>query len=172
MKQASSLQTLALLTITAAATTFLIQACGGSAEAQSTASVVDANVIEGAWESTTTIKDCTSGAVLRTFQGETLFHRGGTLTADNSMPVPTRSLGIGVWKQDSASAYIASFHFLRFNPDGTLAGAQNVVRTIALAADGNSLTSTIAAQVLDTAGAVLQPICGSEVGKRLYPRVN
>ena len=66
MKQTSSLQTLAMLTITAAATTFLIQACGGSAEAQSTASAVDANVIEGAWEFTTPIKDCTSGAVLRT----------------------------------------------------------------------------------------------------------
>ena len=34
MKQATSLKTLALVTLTAAATTFLMQACGGSAEAQ------------------------------------------------------------------------------------------------------------------------------------------
>jgi hypothetical protein len=166
MKQATSLKTLALVALTAAATTFLMQACGGSAEAQAIAP--DANVIEGAWESTVANKDCTSGAVLRTFTGESLFHRGGTLTADNSMPVPTRGLGIGVWTQDAANAYTAKFHFLRFNPDGTVAGSQNVVRTIALAADGKSLTSTLAAQVLDAAGTVLQAICGSEVGKRLY----
>ena len=52
MKQATSLKTLALVTLTAAATTFLMQACGGSAEAQATAP--DANVIAGAWESAVT----------------------------------------------------------------------------------------------------------------------
>jgi hypothetical protein len=166
MNQATSLKTVALVTLTAAATTFLIQACGGGAAAQATAP--DSNVIEGAWESTVTNKDCSSGAVLRTFTGESLFHRGGTLTADNSMSVPTRGLGIGVWTQDAANAYTARFHFLRFNADGTVAGSQDVVRTIALAVDGKSLTSTLAAQVLDPAGTVVQAICGSEVGKRLY----
>jgi hypothetical protein len=166
MKQSSSLKTLALVSVTAAATTLLMQACGGNAEAQSVAP--DANVIEGAWESAVTIKDCTSGAVLRTFTGENIFHRGGTLTADNSMPVPTRGLGVGVWTQDSTGAYTTRFHFLRFNPDGTVAGSQNVVRTIALAADGKSLTSTIAAQLIDPAGNVIAPICGSEVGTRLF----
>jgi hypothetical protein len=166
MKPATSLKTLALVTVTAAATSFLMQACGGSAEAQAIAP--DANVIEGAWESAVTNRDCTSGVVLRSFTGESLFHRGGTLTADNSTPVPTRGLGIGVWTQDAANAYTAKFHFLRFNADGTVAGSQNVVRTIELAADGKALTATIAAQVLDPTGAVVQQICGSEVGKRLY----
>jgi hypothetical protein len=166
MKSSSSLKTFALVSLSAAATTFLMQACGGSAEAQSAAS--DANVIEGAWESTATIKDCNSGAILRSFTGETIFHRGGTLTADNSTPVPTRGLGVGVWTQDTAGSYTARFHFLRFNADGTLAGSQTVVRAITLGADGKSLTATIAAQVLDTSGAVLQPICGTETGRRLF----
>ena len=165
MTQATSLKTVALVTVAAAATTFLMQACGGSAEAQS---APDANVIEGAWESAVTIKDCTSGAVLRTFTGETLFHRGGTLTADNSTPVPTRGLSVGVWSQDPTGAYTAKFHFLRFNADGTVAGSQNVTRTIALGANGKTMTSTIAAQLIDPAGNVIAPICGSEVGTRLF----
>lgn len=166
MKQVSSLKTFALVSVTAAATTFLMQACGGGAEAQTV--TPDANVIEGAWESTVTITDCTSGAVLRTFSGESLFHRGGTLTADNSTPVATRGLGIGVWTQQTTGAYTAKFHFLRFNADGTVAGSQSVIRSIALSADGKSLTSAIAAQLLDPAGKVIAPICGSEAGTRLF----
>ena len=166
MTQSKSLKTVALIAVSAAATTFLMQACGGGANAQSAAP--DANAIEGAWESTVTIKDCTSGAVLTSFIGESLFHRGGTLTADNSNPVPTRGLGMGTWTQTATGAYTAQFHFLRFNPDGTLAGSQKVVRTITMAADGQSLSSTLAAQQLDPSGALLQPICGSEIGKRVY----
>ena len=41
---------------------FLMQACGGGANAQSSTSEPDP--LEGVWESTVTIKDCTSGAVL------------------------------------------------------------------------------------------------------------
>jgi hypothetical protein len=166
MQQSTSLKTFALVAVSAAATTFLLQACGGDANAQSAAP--EANAIEGAWESAVTIKDCTSGAVLTTFTGESLFHRGGTLTADNSTPVQTRGLGMGTWTQTATGAYTAQFHFLRFNADGSLAGSQKVVRTVTLAADGQSLTATIAAQQLDVSGALLHPICGSEVGTRVY----
>jgi hypothetical protein len=79
--------------------------------------------------------------VLTTFTGESLFHRGGTLTADNSNPVPTRGLGMGTW---------------------------TAARSVTLAADAQSLTATIAAQLLDTTGAVLRPICGTGTGVRVY----
>jgi len=166
MKQPTSLKTCALVAVSAAATMFLMQACGGGANAQSSTSEPDP--LEGVWESTVTIKDCTSGAVLTTFTGESMFHRGGTLTADNSNPVPTRGLGMGTWSAIGPGAYKAQFHFLRFNPDGTLAGSQKVVRSVTLAADAQSLTATIAAQLLDTAGVVLRPICGTETGIRVY----
>ena len=66
MSTSTSLKSLALITLTATATTLLIQACGGGAVAQ-TAS--DADVIEGVWESVITVKDCTSSAVFTTFRG-------------------------------------------------------------------------------------------------------
>src|SRR3954464_3939312 len=121
----SSLKTYALVAVSAAATALVLQACGGDANAQSAAP--DANPIEGAWESTVTIKDCTTGAVLTTFTGESMFLRGGTRTADNSAPPPTRGLGMGTWTQAGVGAYTAQFHFLRFNVDGSLAGSQKVV---------------------------------------------
>lgn len=165
MTRFSSLQSAALVTVTAAATSLLIQACGGNAEAQ-TAS--DANPIEGVWESAVTIKDCTSGAIVRTFKGESLFQRGGSLNADNSLPVPSRGAAYGNWKQGAGANYTANFRFLRFNPDGSLAGSQKVSRSLTLSSDLNSLTGTLTGQVFDTADVVLQPICGSETAVRIY----
>lgn len=142
-----------------------MQACGG---ADAVAQAADpADPIEGVWESVVTIRDFASGALQRTFKGEIVFHRGGTATGDNSLPPATRSTAFGTWKLDAPKAYTARFRFLRFNPDGTLAGAQRVQRTITLAADNNSLTGTVTAQVLDKNEAVLQSMCGSESTTRV-----
>jgi hypothetical protein len=160
-----SLKTYALVAASAAATTLLIQACGGGAVAQTTA---DADAIEGVWESSVTIKDCTSGAVLRTFKGVGLFHRGGSLTADNSLPRATQGIALGGWKRNAGQEYTANARFLRFNADGSLAGSQKLQRMLTLAADGNNFAGTIAAQVLDVDGAQVQALCGSETAIRIY----
>jgi hypothetical protein len=161
----NSLKSVTLITVTAAAVTLLVQACGGGAVAQS---AMDADVIEGAWDSTITIKDCTTGASLNTFKGAGLFHRGGTLSADNSNPPPTRGAAFGVWKRGTGSAYTANLWFMRFNADGTLAGTQKVQRTFTLAADNNSLTGTLTLQIINPAGAVVQQGCGAETGVRVF----
>ena len=150
--------------MTATATSLLIQACGGGAIAQTTAG---ADPIEGVWESSVTIKDCSTSAVLRTFKGVNLFHRGGSLTGDNSLPRAAQGIALGNWRHDGSS-YTANARFLRFNPDGSLAGSQKVQRSIVLAADGNNFAGTVAAQVIDLSGVVLQPICGSETAVRIY----
>ena len=41
-------------------------------------------------------------------------------------------------------------------------------RTVTLAADGNNFSGTVTGQVIDIAGVVLQPICGSETAVRIY----
>src|SRR3982750_4299845 len=62
MLKLTSLKTAALVSVTAVATTFLIQACGGGGAVAQSAS--DADVIEGVWDTTVTNKDCSGGAVL------------------------------------------------------------------------------------------------------------
>ena len=162
----TSLKTYALIAVSAAATTLLIQACGGGdAVAQTT---TDTDAIEGVWESNVTIKDCASGAVLRTFKGAGLFHRGGSLTADNSLPRATQGIALGNWKRNAGKDYTANARFLRFNADGSLAGSQKLQRAFTLASDGNNFAGTLTAQVLDSDGAQLQTICGSETAVRIY----
>jgi hypothetical protein len=160
-----SLKSAALIAITAAATSILIQACGGGAIAQTTS---DVDVIEGVWDSTITIKDCTTNAVMKTFKGAGMFHRGGTLSADNSMPPPSRGAAMGIWKRGTGSNYTANMWFMRFNADGTLAGTQKVQRALVLGADSNSLTGTLTLQIIDASGAVVQQGCGSETAVRVY----
>ncbi len=145
----------------------LFQACGGGADAVAQAAP-DADPIEGAWQSAVTIRDCTSGAALRSFIGFTVLHRGGTASATNNLPPAGNGPAFGSWKHGVAtSSYTATLRFFRFNVDGSFAGAQNLIRAITLSADGQSLTSTLSAQTLDPADAVLQSTCGTETAKRV-----
>ena len=164
MKSMQTLKGMALVTVSAAAVSVLIQACGGSAVAETTSG---ADPIEGAWASDVTIKDCTSGAVLGQFKGTTLFIRGGTLAADNTMPVPTRGAAFGVWQVAASGSYGANMWFYRFNADGTPAGTQKVKRVFTLSADSNAVTGTLTLQVIDNSGAVVHEGCGTEAGTRV-----
>jgi hypothetical protein len=159
----------ALALVPSIVTLLLVQACGGSSNAVAqSAPASDADVIEGTWESTLTIRDCTSGAVLRSFKGMNTFHRGGTLSDTNNQPTVNRGPGQGVWKKGVGAGYTASFRFYRYNADGTLAGSQKVTRTTTLAADNNSTSGTISAQLLDTADVVQQTLCGTETSVRVF----
>ena len=68
----------------------------------------------------------------------------------------------------TSATYAAVFRLLRFNPDGTLAGAQNLTRTLKLEADRNAMTGTISAELVDAANNVVgAPICGVETAVRI-----
>lgn len=164
MNSPGSIKSIALLSVSAAAVTLLIQACGGGAVAQST----DMDVIEGVFESTVTTKDCASGAVLGApFKALFLFQRGGTVEIDTSSSRPTRGNIYGVWKHGAGTAYTATVVHQRFNADGTYAGLNKIQRTLTLNADASGFTSTLVAQLLDSSGAVIQQFCPTETGTRV-----
>lgn len=164
MNNPGSLKSIALMSATVAATTLLIQACGGGAVAQS----IDADAIEGIFESTVTNKDCPSGAVLGPpFKALFVFHRGGTVEIDTSSARSTRGNIYGLWKRGTGTAYTANVVHQRFNADGTYAGLNKIQRTMTLSADGTAFTSTLAVQVLDTTGAIVSQFCPTETGVRM-----
>lgn len=157
---------LAMLPVLTAA--MLIQACGGGGNAVAQG-LAEADPVEGVWESAVTIRDCATGATVRSFKGLTVLHRGGTAAGTNNNPPASNGPAFGTWKSgSSASTYSATFRFYRFNPDGTFAGAQNLVRNMTLAPDRNSMSGTISAQLLDAANNVVgPPICGVETTVRI-----
>ncbi len=165
MKQ-FSLRSAALFALASTVMALLMQACGGSGDAR--AQVANpADPIEGFFQSSVTLRDCTSGATIGGFRGLTVFNSGGTASADNNTPSATKGPAMGTWKKASNGSYTVQLRFWRYAADGTPLGQQRVTRTITLAADGQSLTSTITSQALDSADNVAQTACGAETGVRL-----
>jgi hypothetical protein len=165
MNPFKSSRSAALVAVTAAAITLVIQASGSAAVAQSTR---DTDPIEGVWDFTVTQKDCASGAVLGTQKAASLFHRGGAFSNDNSTAPATHGAMFGSWKRTSGSGYAVNIVFMRFNADATLAGTQKVQHAMVMAGDGNHITGTVAVQTIDTAGVVTAQGCASEAGVRVY----
>ncbi|MGH9947165.1 MAG: hypothetical protein ACRD6X_08205, partial [Pyrinomonadaceae bacterium] len=81
-------------------------------------------------------------------------------------PPSTRSAGYGVWSYSSNGQYSSAFQFFIYNADGTLAGRQINRAQIALSHDGNSLTNSGTAQILDINGNVTMNRCSSATGTR------
>ena len=156
----------ALFVLSSGMMALLMQACGGGgdAHAQSTAAP---DPIEGFWQSSVALKDCASSVSFGGFRGLTIFNSGGTASADNNQPSATKGPAMGTWKKTADGSYTVDLRFWRYGPDGTPAGQQRLTRTITLAADGKSLTSTITTQALDAGDNVVQAACGTEVGARV-----
>lgn len=150
-------------TVPALSLFLLFQACGGGGNATAQEAPDPA---EGVWEANVTIKDCSSGAVLTSFRGAQVLHRGGTLTDTNSAPTNSRGPGFGVWSR-SGAAYTSKFRFFTYDAAGVVSGVTRVTRTFTIASDGKSQTSTNTNQLEDLNGVAIRNSCGSDTSTRV-----
>jgi hypothetical protein len=155
MIRPNALRTATLVSITAAATALVIQACGGGAIAQS-ANAPDP--IVGVWDVDVTVKDCTSGASMFGFKSMSMMNAGGTMTGGADT--------FGIWKRESNGTYTVTLQFYLPSTDGSFTGTQKVKATRTLAADGNSYTSTITRWQVDADGKAGPTGCAAEAAKR------
>ena len=156
----------ALFALSSGAMALMMQACGGGGDAHAQ-SAITSDPIEGFWQSSVSLKDCSSGAAIGGFRGLSVFNQGGTASADNNQPSATKGPALGTWKKSATGSYVVELRFWRYLPDGSPAGQQRLTRTITLAADGKSLTSTIVTQALDASDTVTLTACGTEAGARI-----
>lgn len=124
--------------------------------------------IEGLWDETVTIKDCSSGAALMVSRGTNLFIRGGALVATNNAPPTVMGPAFGEWWHESRGYYFgAKMRLNRFNPDGSFAGIREIEREITLDNHADELTGTVSTHDYDPAGTLLAVICATESGTRV-----
>jgi hypothetical protein len=118
----------------------------------------------GVWDSEVTLTNC-QGVTIRTLEAYVTFHHGGTLSNfdTNSLNGP----GTGTWQNLGGGSYSAPFRFFTFNADGSQAGEIKITRTIQLAADAMSYTSTVVVAVFDVNGNQVATLCGSEAATRI-----
>ncbi|MDQ3684724.1 MAG: hypothetical protein M3430_03875 [Acidobacteriota bacterium] len=123
--------------------------------------------LEGVWNLTVTVRNCQTGAAIRTFPAMHTYMRGGTMSdfGVGSAPLP-RSSGQGVWSYQSRDHYSAAFQFFRFNADGTYAGRQINRVQIELSRFDDSYTSSATAQTFDVNGNVIANSCFTATATR------
>lgn len=160
------LKTVLPTVLSAVIATAFTQACsvGNSRVSAQTTEAVDP--IEGLWSSQVTVTNCQTGAVMRSFAALNLFARGGTVVDTDSQPPTGHGPGFGVWTNSGSAQYTSSFQFYRFNTDGSLAGSQEIARTITLAVDGKTFTSKFNVSILDVNGNSTGSACGTETATK------
>ena len=121
----------------------------------------------GSWDLQVTLRDCDSGFPFVTFLAMNTYNQGGT-TQQTAIPEPgvTALPGHGVWSHDIGRNYSGAFRFLILNPDPALVRRVTVRSAISLGLDGNSYTSTDAAEIRNLNGDLIQSACSTSVATR------
>ena len=123
--------------------------------------------LEGTWRVQVTIRDCQSGAALRTFPAFLTFAHGGTLTETTTgFPPAQRTPGHGVWSHMDAHTYSAVSEAFLFSPAGVWTGKQRLTQVIEIGHDADVLSSTAMNEIFDTNGNLILTGCATAVGNR------
>ena len=102
-----------------------------------------ARKLEGTWRVQVTIRDCQTGAALRTFPAMLTFARGGTLTETTTGFGPAqRSPGHGFWRHTDGHTYSVVSEAFLFNPAGAWTGTQKLTQAIEIGDDSDEFAST------------------------------
>jgi hypothetical protein len=126
-----------------------------------------ARKLEGTWRVQVTIRDCQSGAALRTFPALLTFAQGGTLTETTAgFPPALRTPGHGFWLQTGDHTYSAVSEAFLFNPIGGWTGTQRLTQAIEIGDDPDEITSTATNEIFDTNGNLLVTGCSTAVASR------
>ncbi len=141
-----------------------VAASGQQIENSST--VENPRSIEGVWRNRVTVKDCQSGTVLATFPGLLNYHQGGTMSETGATNPALRSSGYGIWEFRGRRTYTGKFTFYTFNPDGSLAGSQEINQNIVIARDGTRLTDNAHVNIFDANGNFVFNVCATAEGTR------
>lgn len=116
--------------------------------------------IEGTWDATVTLLNCTTGVPLFP-AGQSLvsYAKGGTYIEEAAGTPPSmRYPGLGVWMHVRARTYTLAFKVFQFNADGTSNGKIVVVADVKHNSD-DTLTSSGSARIFNAAGVLVASLC-------------
>jgi len=124
--------------------------------------------LEGTWEVQVTLRNCQTGAALRTAPAFLTFAQGGTLVETTAVfSSAQRSPGHGFWEHTGGKTFKAVSKAFIFNPDGTWAGTQTITQQIEIGDDPDVLNSNATTEIVAPNGAVILSGCATAVAHRL-----
>ncbi len=129
-----------------------------------------ADRIVGAWETTVTPVNCSTGEqVAPTFYGVITFNEGGTVAEFGANPTtPYRTPGHGIWSSGRGhDAYSFKFSFLPLTPAGVPVGRMRITQTLELPRFSDTSTSYGGFVLSNLAGNVIATGCSTSVAVRV-----
>lgn len=123
--------------------------------------------LDGTWDVQLTVRNCQTGAIVRTFPEINTFIFGGTMINSTSgVPPTTKTPGQGVWSHVSGNTYQFSFKFFNFDGAGFLSGWTTISQEATLNADGTEYTSEGTVEAFNASGVSVFKGCSTTTATR------
>ncbi|PKM08314.1 MAG: hypothetical protein CVV14_04855 [Gammaproteobacteria bacterium HGW-Gammaproteobacteria-4] len=149
-----------------------LAASAGPADASDHQGARGAKALEGTWDITATIRDCVTGAEIRSIPRMITFAKGGTLfesAAGGTALFPvTRAVGHGAWEYRGQHTFAYSLKFMRLTSFGGPDGFIQESRMLQVDSSGDSFAADGTSHIFFANGTVSPLICTSEAGTRLF----
>jgi hypothetical protein len=124
--------------------------------------------LAGTWDTVVTIRNCESGAAIRTFLSTGSFNQGGTFSGITSGTPPTaRTSERGVWAHVRANLYRFRFKAYLYSPDAIAIGYQIITHDLELDPDNLNYVSGGTTQIFNLDGVQIGSGCSTAVGSRM-----
>jgi hypothetical protein len=123
--------------------------------------------LEGTWDVQVTIRNCQTGAEIRTFASLTTFMFGGTiLDSTSGIPQAQRTPGQGVWSHVSGDTYRFRFKSFTFDAGNNFTGWTIITHEAELDPNGSQYTSAGTAEMYAPNGTLLFTGCSTTTATR------
>jgi hypothetical protein len=123
--------------------------------------------LEGTWDVRVTIRNCQTGAEIRSFSSVTTFMFGGTLIDTTSgIPQALRTPGHGVWSHATGDTYRFSFKTFSFDAGGNFTGWTKITHEAAMDSNGNQYSSSGISEVFAPNGTLVATGCSTTTATR------
>ncbi len=123
--------------------------------------------LEGTWDVQVTIRNCQTGAAIRTFASVGTFMSGGTtLDSTSGTPQALKTPGQGVWSHAGGNTYSFKFKSFSFDASGNFTGWTIIKHTANLARSGDEYESGGTAEVYAPNGNLVFTGCSTTTATR------
>ncbi|HEX6731886.1 MAG TPA: hypothetical protein VF074_17800, partial [Pyrinomonadaceae bacterium] len=123
--------------------------------------------LEGTWDVRVTLRNCQTGAEMRSFDSLTTFTFGGiTLDSTSGIPQALKTPGHGVWSHVSGNTYRFSFKSFSFDTAGNFTGSTKITHEAVLDSIGAEYTSAGTAEGYAPNGNLIFTGCSTTTATR------
>ena len=123
--------------------------------------------LAGTWDVQVTLRNCQTGAEIRSFASLTMFMFGGTMIDSTSgIPQALKTPGQGVWSHVSGDTYRFTFKSFSFDAAGNFTGWTKITHEAELDSNGKQYSSAGTAEFYAPNGTLITTGCSTTTATR------